>query len=75
MQLKIENEARFKIYAESFAVSPSDSGYTLAYSADGEHFTSYPTQIPAGETCVVTGCAKEMTFKLLGNSSIVKITF
>lgn len=74
-RLIISGEQPFQILAHSFAVSPSASGYTLQYSADGSAYTSYPTATPAGENLIVNGIAKMMFFKLSGNSGEVAINY
>lgn len=70
---KINGSEPFQILAHSFSVSPSASGYTLSYSADGYNFTDWDEPTPADETLVVNGIAKGMFFKLSGNSSVVSV--
>lgn len=70
---QITGEAPFQILAHSFSVSPSESGFTLSYSADGRSYTNWDESTPANETLVVNGIAKGMFFKLSGNSSTVSI--
>lgn len=64
----IIGEERFKSIGDCFAVAPTESGYTLAYSADGVHFTQYDEATPAGENLIVNGCVPFMWFKLVGNT-------
>lgn len=71
----ISGEAPFQVLAHSFAVSPSASGYTLQYSANGEDYTDWSEATPANDTLVVNGVAKNMFFKLKGNTSEVEITY
>lgn len=71
---KITGEEKFQILAHSFSVY-SASAYTLYYSADGVHFTSWGEETPAGETLVVNGIAKGMYFYLKGNSGEAQINF
>lgn len=73
--MKIQGEQIFSIPQNSFAISPSAEGYTLAYSADGINFTNNDEPTPAGETLVVNGCAKFMKYKLVGNQSEVLIQY
>lgn len=73
--MKIKSEQIFSIPQTSFAISPSNEGYTLAYSADGTNFTEYDEPTPAGQTLVVNGCAKFMKYKLVGNASEVLIQY
>lgn len=65
----INGEEQFQVMAHSFAVSPSASGYTLAYSADAVNFTNYSEATPANQTLVVNGFPKNMYYKLVGNTS------
>lgn len=72
---KIQGEDIFQVLAHSFCVSPSTSGYTLQYSADGIGFTSWDEPTPANEVLVVNGVAKMMYFKLLGNTGEVTVVY
>lgn len=74
MTKTVTNEAPFQVMAHSFSVY-SDSAYTLAYSSDGSHFTNYSEETPAGETLIVNGVAKNMYFKLVGNSGSATINY
>lgn len=75
MQKKIiTGEMPFQVLAHSFSVY-SESGYTLNYSADGVHYTAYDEATPAAETLIVNGVAKNMFFKLGGNSGEATITY
>lgn len=71
---KVNGEDAFQVMAHSFSVF-SETAFTLAYSADGEHYTSYEDQTPAGENLIVNGVGKGMYFKLLGNSSEATINY
>lgn len=73
--MKVIGENAFSVPANSFAISPSEEGYTLEYSADGVGFTAYADATPAGEVCVVNGAAKGMVYKLTGNQSEVFIQY
>lgn len=73
-KITITNEAVFSVLAHSFSVY-SDSAYTLNYSADGEHFTAWEEETPAGEVLIVNGVAKGMKFYLDGNSGDAIITY
>lgn len=73
--MKVTNDEIFGIPTNSFAVSASETGYTLNYSADGESFTAYDKQTPAGEVLIVNGTPKGMTFKLDGNVGDVYIQY
>lgn len=74
-QKTVVNDASFQVLAHSFAVSPSNNGYTLEYSVDNTNWTAWSEATPANENLVVNGIAKEMYFRLNGNQSTVLITF
>lgn len=71
----ISGEMPFQVQAHSFSVSPSASGYTLAYSADGASYTNYSEATPANEVLIVNGVANNMYFKLVGNSGDVTVVW
>lgn len=73
MKVIIENEERFQAKKNQFMVGPSQSGYTLAYSADGVVFTDYDTPTPANENLIVNGAMMYGWFKLKGNSGEVTV--
>lgn len=75
VQNTIANEQPFQVLAHSFSVSPSTSGYTLAYSADGVNYTNYTEATPANETLIVNGINKGEYFRLVGNSGEVVINY
>lgn len=74
MRKTIIGEGAFQVMAHSFSVY-SDSAYTLAYSCDGEHFTNWDEETPAGETLFVVDIPKNAYFKLVGNSGEATITY
>ena len=74
-KLTITDEAAFQVEAPCFAISPSATGYTLLYSADGENFTAWDDVVPADTTQVVACVACGMYFKLDGNVGTVVVTF
>ena len=71
----VSGETAFQVMAHSFSVSPSASGYTLAYSADGANYTNYTQSTPANETLIVNGVGNNMYFKLVGNTSEVTVVW
>lgn len=73
--MEVTNEKPFSVPAHSFAISASASGFTLAYSADGNTYTNWSEATPAGEVCIVNGIAKGMIFKLVGNNGTVNIQY
>ncbi len=75
MILKITGEEEVQILSHSFIVSPSESGYTLAYSGDGLNYTAYSDATPANENLIVNGVAFGTYIKLVGNTSEVTISY
>ena len=71
MKVIIENEEKFQAKKNQFMVGPSQSGYTLAYSANGVDFTDYSEATPSGENLIVNGAMMYGWFKLKGNSGEV----
>lgn len=71
----VHGEDVFYVQSNSFAISPSNEGYTLQYSVDGVSFTSYETATPSGETAIVNFAVSGMSYKLLGNNSDVYIQY
>ena len=69
----VKNEQVFSLFSGDFSISPSNEGYTLAYSVKGDIFTSYETPIPANENLVVTSFPKFLKYKLVGNASEVEV--
>lgn len=67
--MKIKINEPFSIPSDAFAISASDGGYTLAYSADGETFSNYKDEVPAGEVLFVSGAPRNCTYKCIGSSS------
>lgn len=67
MKVIIKDEASFKAKKDTFTIGPSETGYTLCYSAENETFTEYPTPTPAGENLIVNGATRYSYFKLKGN--------
>ena len=66
MKQKIGPNASFQVLSHSFSVSPSQSDYTLQYSADGIDWTDYEESVPADETLIVNDCAFGQYIKLDG---------
>ena len=69
----VKNDKAFSVPANAFGIGASESGYILAYSADGEVFTDYTTPVPANETCFVVGLPKFCYYKLKNNTGEVKV--
>lgn len=73
--IKIKGEAPFQVLSHSFIVSPSNEGYTMNYSADGENWTAWSASTPASENLIVNGVAWGTYIKLAGNNSDVKVSY
>jgi hypothetical protein len=69
--MKVQGEEVFSVPTERFAISPSNEGYTLNYSADGVNFTAIDEATPANEVGVFVDAPKGMSYKLVGNNSTV----
>lgn len=68
-KMTISGEAPFQVEAHSFAIGPSESGYTLNYSADGENWTACSTITANDVTQCVCGAPFGLYYKLDGNTS------
>lgn len=75
MNINVKGESPFQVLANAFGVSASESGYTLAYSADGFSYTNWKEATPAGEVLFVNDLPKGAYFKLVGNTSDVVVTY
>ena len=73
--IKITDEEIFQVEETNFAISPSPTGYTLNYSADGKNFTPWSDGTLAETTQVVACAARGMYYFLDGNVGDVTITF
>lgn len=74
-KFKVLGEEVFQVEAANFAISPSASGYTLNYSADGVNFTPWEEITDADKTQVVACAARGMYYKLVDNISEVTICY
>lgn len=72
---KVSGETAFQVMSHSLIIGPSESGYSLAYSADGENFTEYSEPVPAGQNCIVNGVAFGTYIMLSGNTGEVSVSF
>lgn len=66
---KINKEVYFQMPADKFIISPSASGYTLNYSADGVSWTPWKEATAANVNQIVVGIPKNTYVKLVGNTS------
>ena len=69
----VKNEQVFSVPSGDFSISPSNEGYTLAYSVKGDVFTEYSTPVPANENLIVTAFPKFLKYKLIDNTSEVEV--
>ncbi len=74
MIYKIQGEAPFQILASNFSIGPSNEGYTLQISADGENYSDLFTVGP-NTTRMVTGVANGSFYRLAGNASEVSVNW
>ena len=70
--MKVQAEKTFSVPANEFSITPSTSGYSLAYSADGKTFNEH-TVVPANENLLCVGFPKFVIFKLVGNTDEVTV--
>ena len=75
MKLKVTGDTPFQVMAHSCAVSPSEQGYTLQYSADGVNYTAWEEATPANENLIVNGLAWGTYLRLSGNTSEVVVNY
>lgn len=75
MNIIVSNENPFSIPSTQFAISAADTPYTLSYSANGEEYTDYDKETPAGENCVVNFSVPQMYYKLKGHSGEVTVIY
>lgn len=68
-KIKVSGEKPFQVGASKFCIGATENGYTLNYSADGEHFTPWEEGTLANVDQVVVGAAAGMYFKLAGNTT------
>lgn len=67
-QVTVNKEGVFRAQKNSFAVSPTSAGYTLAYSANGKDFENdTDAVVPANETLMYIGAVPYAFYKLVGN--------
>jgi len=73
--MKVSGENTFNVPTNSFAISPSNEGYTLQYSADGVNWSDYSDATESGVTAIVNFAPKGLMYKLSGNTSEVYIQY
>lgn len=73
MEIRVNDEERFRSMKDTFMVGYSSTGYYLAYSADGENFTPVDQECPANEVLNVGGATPQAWYKLSGNTGEVVV--
>ena len=69
MQIKVSGDTAFKASKNQFAVAATESGYSVAYSADKENWTvDSAAVVPAGETLIYLGAMQYAWYMLSGNT-------
>lgn len=71
---KVNGEAPFQVLASNFSIGPSNEGYTLQISADGNNYSDLFTVGP-DTTRMVTGVANGSFYRLSGNESEVSVNW
>jgi hypothetical protein len=67
MKAKVSGETPFKALKDQFAIAPTESGYQIAFSANGIDFTADADAIvPAGENLVYIGAMQYGYYKCVG---------
>ena len=74
MTYKITGEAPFQILASNFSIGPSNEGYTLQVSADGNDWSDLFT-VAANTTRMVTDIANGSYYRLKNNNSEVTVNW
>ena len=73
--MKVTGSNPFSVPTNSFAISPSQQGYTLQYSVDGESWDDYSEATASGVTAIVNFAPKGMLYRLSGNTSEVYLQY
>lgn len=66
--MRINKDEKFGVPTNYFGIGATTGGYTLEFSADGENWTSIEKDTPANEVHIVSGCPKNMFWRLRGNT-------
>lgn len=74
MIYKIQGEQPFQVLASNFSIGPSNEGYTLQISADGNNYSDL-FSVGANVTRMVTGVANGSFYRLSGNNSLVQVNW
>ena len=74
MTYKIKGESPFQVLSTNFSIGPSNEGYTLQVSADGNNFSNL-FSVGANTTRMVTGVASGSYYRLSGNNSEVSVNW
>lgn len=75
MKIIVKKEAPFQVTGDSIAISPSNEGYELYFSADGLSYTSTGKVVPANTAFQYKAKTEGLFYKLVGNDSDVTVSF
>lgn len=74
MTYKIQGQNPFQILSTNFSIGPSNEGYTLQISADGNDWSDL-FSVGANTTRMVTGVASGSYYRMNGNNSEVTVNW
>lgn len=66
--MKITGEQSFGIATHYFSIGACESNYTLQFSVDNETWTDCDGETPAGENHIISGCPKNLYWRLKDNT-------
>lgn len=66
--MKINGEKKFSVCSNYFAISAVDVDYTLQFSVDGENWTAVDGVTPAGENHIISGCPRNLYWRMKDNT-------
>lgn len=73
-KVTVKGEEVFRAQKDQFAIGPSSSGYTLAYSGDGVSFNNdTDAVVPANENLMYLGAVQYAYYKLVGNTGEITV--
>lgn len=73
MTIQVNGEQAFSIPVENFAISGTNTAYTLNYSVDGVLWSEVGDEVPAQTQTMVLNGVKGMFYKLAGNNNEVTV--
>lgn len=73
-KIVVHGEEVFRAQKNQFMVAPTESGYQVAYSADGENFTKdEDAVVPSYENLLYLGAMQYGYYRLEGNTDDVDV--